>query len=148
MYTLKYFFGDKEPLTDAYSIRAEVFIKEQNIPKEEEYDGTDGACVHIVAYYNDKPIATGRVMIDDEYTIGRVAVLPQYRGQKIGQGIMQALIQASVIMGGERQVIHAQIGARGFYEKLGFTAFGEEFLEAGIKHIAMEHIGGVKCHAT
>ena len=148
MYTLRYFFGDKEPLTDSYAIRTQVFIKEQNVPKDEEYDGTDGACVHIVAYDNEAPVATGRLMIDDEFTIGRVAVLPQYRGQKIGQGIVQALIQAATIMGAEKQVLHAQVSARGFYEKLGFTAFGEEFYEAGIKHIAMEHYGGVQCNAT
>jgi len=141
---LKWFFGDKG-LEDAYAIRREVFVNEQNVSEADEYDGTDGACVHLVAYENNEPIATGRIMITGEdYVIGRVAVLQAYRGQQLGAGIMQALIEASCAMGGERQILHAQTHARGFYEKLGFTANGERFEEAGIPHIAMEHYGPVK----
>ena len=145
MLVLKWFFGDRG-LEDAYAVRREVFINEQCISEAEEYDGTDAACVHLVAYENDAPIATGRIMITgNDYVIGRVAVLKAHRGQYLGIGIMQALIDACCTMGGERQVLHAQVYAQGFYEKLGFTAYGEEFDEAGIPHIAMEHFGPVGC---
>ena len=141
MLVLKWFFGDKD-LEDAYSIRQAVFVQEQAISEAEEYDSTDGACIHLVAYENDVPIATGRIMIlGEDYIIGRVAVIKAHRGRQLGVGIMQALINACHEMGGERQILHAQTHARGFYEKLGFTTYGEEFEEAGIPHIAMEHLG-------
>ncbi|MCL2405655.1 MAG: GNAT family N-acetyltransferase [Defluviitaleaceae bacterium] len=145
MLMLKWFFGD-QGLEDAYAIRQEVFVNEQHVSEAEEYDGTDASCAHLVAYEDDMPVATGRIMIlNDDYVIGRVAVLKSHRGQNLGIGIMQALIEACCTMGGDRQVLHAQTHARGFYEKLGFTAYGEEFDEAGIPHIAMEHFGPAKC---
>ena len=145
MLTLKWFFGDNN-IEDARTVRQAVFITEQGISEADEYDGTDEACVHLVAYENDAPIATGRIMITgDDYVIGRVAVLKAHRGRQLGVGIMQALINACHAMGGERQTLHAQLHAQGFYEKLGFTAYGEEFEEAGIPHIAMEHFGPARC---
>ena len=141
MLVMKWFFGD-QGLDDAYAIRREVFVHEQGLSEAEEFDGTDGACAHLVAYENDIPIATGRIMITgQDYKIGRVAVLKAHRGKQLGLGLMQALIEACCAMGGERQILHAQTHVRGFYEKLGFTAYGEEFEEAGIPHIAMEHVG-------
>ena len=145
MLELKWIFGDKG-LEDAYAIRQEVFVNEQNVSEAEEYDGTDSSCIHLIAYENNIPVATGRIMITDgDYKIGRVAVLKSHRGQQLGLGIMQALIEACCGMGSNRQILHAQTSVRGFYEKLGFTAYGEEFDEAGIPHIAMEHFGPVKC---
>jgi len=147
MLELKWIFGDKG-LEDAYTIRQEVFVQEQNVSEAEEYDGTDGACIHLIAYENSIPVATGRIMISgDDFIIGRVAVIKSHRGQNLGLGIMQALIDACTAMGGEkqRQTLHAQTHARGFYEKLGFVAYGEEFDEAGIPHIEMERYGRIKC---
>jgi len=148
MLELKWFFGDKG-LDDAYAIRREVFVQEQNVSEADEYDGTDGACTHLVLYEDGIPIATGRIMITgNDYVIGRVAVLKAHRGKQLGFGIMQTLIEACCVMGSERQILHAQTHARGFYEKLGFAAYGEEFEEAGIPHIAMEHFGSAKCCKT
>jgi len=147
MLELKWIFGDKG-LEDAHAIRREVFVQEQNVSEAEEYDGTDGSCIHLVAYENNTPVATGRIMISgDDFIIGRVAVVKSHRGQDLGLGIMQALIDACYTMGGEtqRQSLHAQTHARGFYEKLGFTPYGEEFEEAGIMHIAMERYGPARC---
>jgi len=142
MLTLQWFFGDKDDLADAHAIRRTVFIEEQNVSEADEHDGTDGACIHLVAYDNDAPVSTGRIMITrDDFIIGRVATLKSHRGRGIATGVMQALIDACVVMGGERQILHAQTSARVFYEKLGFTAYGEEFDDAGIPHIAMEHFG-------
>jgi len=142
MLTLQWFFGDRESLADAHAIRRVVFIEEQGVSEAEEHDGTDPACIHLVAYENDIPVSTGRIMITrDDFIIGRVATLPSHRGRGIATGIMQALIDACCTMGGDRQILHAQTHARAFYEKLGFTAYGEEFMDAGIPHIAMEHFG-------
>ena len=145
MVTTRWFFGDKD-LTDAHAIRHKVFIEEQGITEEEEMDGTDGACIHLVAYDGQKPVATGRIRITgDEFSIGRVAVLSEERGKHYGVFIMQALVHACYNMGAERQVLHAQVRAQGFYEKLGFTAYGEVYEEAGIPHISMEHFGDSEC---
>jgi predicted GNAT family N-acyltransferase len=141
MLQLQWFFGE-ENLDDVYALRRRVFIEEQKIAPEDEYEGDDGACIHAVLYENDLPVSTGRVKITkDDYVIGRVATLPGHRGKGLATAIMQALIKACCIMGGERQILHAQLSAQGFYEKMGFTPYGEEFEEAGIPHICMEHTG-------
>ena len=145
MITLNWFFGEEKDLTDAHTIRRAVFINEQGISEADEMDGTDGSCIHLVAYVdNDIPAATGRIMITrDDFMIGRVAVLREYRGKQLGKIVMQALVNACCDMGGERQILHAQLSARPFYEKLGFTAYGEEYEEAGTPHISMEHFGSL-----
>ncbi|MCL1882890.1 MAG: GNAT family N-acetyltransferase [Defluviitaleaceae bacterium] len=147
MITMKWFMGEKEDLSDVYGIRRTVFVEEQDCPEDEEFDGTDDSCVHLVFYDDGVPVSTGRIFISEEFfKIGRVATLMEYRGRGIATNLMQTLMGACVAMGGHRQIIHAQIVARGFYEKLGFTAYGDEFEEAGIPHIAMEHFGGAnKC---
>jgi len=161
MITIKWFFGEEGDLSDAHAIRREVFVGEQNVAEADEYDGTDGACIHVVAYDGDKPVSTGRVMINpevgaidpgtgqelthDDYIIGRVATLKSHRGRGLAKAVMEVLIKACAIMGGNRQILHAQLSARGFYEKLGFVAYGNEFDECGIAHVAMEHFGGIEC---
>ena len=147
MLTMKWFFGDKDDLKDAHIIRREVFMEEQGVSEADELDGTDDACIHLVIYdEGEKPVATGRIMVTlDDFIIGRVATVKSHRGQGLGRGVMEALIESCVIMGGERQTLHSQTHARGFYEKLGFTAYGDEFDDAGIPHIAMERFGGKVC---
>lgn len=145
MLTLEWFMGEKEDLSDVHALRRAVFVEEQGLSEEEEFDGTDGSCVHLVIYEEGQPVATGRIFIsEDSYKIERVATFMTHRGRGISTGLMQSLIGACVAMGGHRQIVHAQTSARGFYEKLGFTAYGEEFDEAGIPHIAMEHFGNAK----
>ncbi|MCL2203002.1 MAG: GNAT family N-acetyltransferase [Defluviitaleaceae bacterium] len=141
MITMEWFFGE-EHLEDVYALRQRVFMDEQGIAREDEFEGDDGACIHVVIYENDLPLSTGRVKITKEdYIIGRVATLPQHRGRGLATAVMQALIKAVCIMGGQRQILHAQLSAQPFYEKLGFTPYGEVFQEAGIPHICMEHFG-------
>jgi len=150
MLTMQWFFGE-EGLDDVYALRRRVFIDEQGISEVEEYEGDDGGCIHLVLYVNDVPVSTGRIKITrDDYVIGRVATLAEHRGKGYATGVMQALIKACCVMGGERQILHAQLTARKFYESLGFTAYGDEFEEAGIPHVCMEHIGPPKgcCHAA
>ncbi|MCL2664005.1 MAG: GNAT family N-acetyltransferase [Defluviitaleaceae bacterium] len=147
MITMEWFMGD-ENLADAHYIRRKVFVEEQQISESDEYDGTDGSCVHLVVYDGGAPAGTGRIMITDkDFHIGRVAVLREHRGRGLGVLVMRVLIRAACGMGGERQVLHSQVSAKGFYEKLSFKAVGEIFYEAGIPHIEMEHFGDicVKC---
>jgi len=149
MLKMRWFFGDKECLADAYAVRRAVFIEEQGVSEADEYDGTDAASIHLVIYdKEDTPISTGRVMITDDFVIGRIATLKQYRGQGLGRGVMEALIDACVMMGGERQILSSQTHARTFYESLGFVAYGEEYEDAGIPHIAMERVGGSLCKCS
>lgn len=143
MITTKWFDGT-EALDDAYAIRREVFMQEQNVSEEDEMDGTDSGAVHLVVYDGGIAVATGRLLKDNEkYVLGRVAVRKEHRGEGYGDLVMRMLVRKAFMMGASEQYIHAQISARGFYEKLGFVAYGEEYMEAGIPHIHMVHTGDV-----
>ena len=145
MITTSWFFGD-EGLDDAHYIRRVVFIREQGISEADEMDGTDGSCVHLVAYDEEgNPVSTGRIMVTgDEFVIGRVATVKSRRGLGYGALVMRTLMRACFVMGGERQTVHAQVSARDFYTKLGFFALGEVYEEAGIPHITMAHEGDIE----
>ena len=138
---------DKD-ITDALAIRRAVFIGEQHVPEAVEQDGHDRAARHVVVYDGEKPVATGRMLVlDGKCILGRVAVLKEERGKRYGDFVVRLLIRKATESGFDEQHIHAQTAARGFYEKLGFEAYGDEFLEAGIRHISMLHKGDVgdKC---
>ena len=146
MISMKWFFGLKEDISDVHTVRRTVFIEEQNVPEANVDDGTDGECIHLVVYdKNETPVSTGRVhLLEDDFIIGRVATIKSHRNQGLATGIMQALIEACVQMGGNRQITNAQVQSMGFYEKLGFTPYSSEFQEAGIPHVSMEHFGSIK----
>lgn len=115
------------------SIRRIVFIEEQQVPEELELDELDPVCHHVlVTDVDNKPVATGR--IDSDGRIGRMAVLKEYRGQGIGSALLVALLDYA----GQKQYagvhLHAQVTAIPFYEKHGFMADGEKFMDAGIPH--------------
>lgn len=121
---------------DAYAVRHEVFVVEQAVPPEIELDDDDPLSVHAVAYGpDDIPIATGRLLPDGH--IGRMAVCKRARGTGVGGQVLDALIAQGHGDGHRMLLLHAQTHARGFYEAHGFTAQGEEFIEAGIAHVAM-----------
>lgn len=121
-----------------HSIRNEVFINEQGIDPEIEYDGLDNSAIHTLVFIKDKAVGTGRILKDGH--IGRVAVLKKYRGQNIGSKIITSLIDVAVKNHYNRVYLGAQKQAINFYLKLGFTPFGEEFIEATILHQSMEKI--------
>ena len=118
-------------------IRYEVFVKEQNVPPELEMDEFDKIALHVLFYIDDKPVATGRMIVKDGH-IGRIAVLKNFRNKHIGYGIMLFLMEKAKEFNLGKVWLSAQITAIGFYEKLGFRTFGEYFYEAGIKHVKME----------
>ncbi|MEQ6916692.1 GNAT family N-acetyltransferase [Halomonas aquatica] len=117
---------------DATEIRRVVFIEEQSVPIEEEWDGRDVACRHFLALWNGTPVGTARLLPDAH--IGRVAVLAEARGWGIGAALMRAAIEAARRHGHPRVELAAQTHALAFYERLGFEAVGSEFLDAGIPH--------------
>ncbi|GAB3038014.1 MULTISPECIES: GNAT family N-acetyltransferase [Oleiagrimonas] len=118
------------------AIRDVVFIQEQNVPIEEEWDDLDPDCQHVLARAADgTPIGTGR--LTPQRTIGRMAVLADWRGRNVGAAMLQALIDRARALGWTRVSLHAQVHAIGFYERHGFQAEGEPFMEAGIEHRTM-----------
>jgi len=117
-------------------IRHKVFVMEQAVPANMELDGLDAKSRHVQARTTKGHIVgTGRLLPDGH--IGRVAVLPEWRGLGIGQAIMKKLIECAQTEGFGRVKLNAQTTALTFYSDLGFVAHGDEFLDAGIPHRAM-----------
>lgn len=128
--------GDWQALGDIASlIRRVVFIDEQQVPQDEEWDGQDPACHHFLAYLDGKPVGTARLLPDGH--IGRVAVLAEARGAGIGGQLMAAAIATAQRAGHPQVALSSQLHALAFYERLGFIAHGEVFMDAGIAHREM-----------
>ena len=119
------------------AIRNKVFVEEQGVPPDLEWDGLDEQSYHVLAYAADgAAIGTGRLLQDGH--IGRVAVLEEWRGKGVGRALLEMLLVIANKMGNEEVKLHAQIRVLEFYKKRGFTKQGNEFMEAGIPHIAMK----------
>ena len=117
---------------EASEIRRIVFIEEQQVPLEEEWDGRDPECRHFLALLDGRPMGTARLLPDAH--IGRVAVLAEARGFGIGAVLMRAATEAARRLGHPAVELAAQTHALDFYARLGFEAYGPEFLDAGIPH--------------
>jgi predicted GNAT family N-acyltransferase len=125
-------------LKDAFCVRREVFIKEQNVPEEEEFDEADLKSHHTVVYTDGRPVATGRLLkAGESWLIGRISVLKEFRGKHLGKLIVENLLKRAAETEEADVHIHAQTHSVSFYKKFGFVAYGEAFLEAGIEHISM-----------
>lgn len=126
----------------AYAIRRRVFIEEQHVPEEIELDADDARAFHALATLDGNPIGTGRMLDhgDGEVKIGRMAVLPEYRGTGVGREILGFLMSRARIRGLRKAILHAQLSAEGFYLKEGFAPVGGVFDEAGIAHRKMEKL--------
>ena len=137
--------GDWDKLEqDAKFIRKQVFIIEQNIPEEEEWDDQDMISDHFVVYDQDQPIATARLLQNN--SVGRVAVLKAYRGQGIGRMIMLEIIRQAHQQDRTFLQLSSQVHAISFYEKLGFSIQGDAYDECGIPHIKMQLVIETKNH--
>lgn len=124
----------------AGAIRQAVFVDEQKIPAEMEWDSADESCVHAVAFNRfGLALATGRLLehVPGVAKIGRMAVLRSMRGSRIGREVLEALMQAGRQRGEREAVLHAQLSAAGFYTRAGFVQRGAVFEEAGIGHVEM-----------
>jgi len=133
-YKLKLTRWDKDQ-TLLSEIRRRVFIEEQQVPEELEWDDDDKTCVHVLVTDNNIPIATGRIKMDGH--IGRMAVLKDYRDKGVGSTVLRALIDFSKTLNMKSVYLHAQITAIPFYEKHGFKTNSDEFMDAGIPHKSM-----------
>lgn len=117
-------------------VRTEVFIEEQAIPEAEEWDELDPTSWHVLALDGERqPIGTGRLTPD--HKIGRMAVVKAWRGKGVGEAIMRVLIERARQTGIPALEMHAQSYAIPFYERCGFSAYGEEFMECDIPHRMM-----------
>lgn len=138
-------------LAELRSIRETVFVHEQQVPLEEEWDALDPACRHVIARDgNGQPIGTGR--LTPEHKIGRMAVLREWRGRGVGAAMLSALIAEARALEWPEVSLNAQVSAEAFYARHGFVPHGERFWEAGIEHqsmrrrlkgpTAIEHVDG------
>ena len=129
----------------AFQIRRVVFMQEQNVSEAEEMDGLDDQAHHILYWTGSEAVGTARLRIVETEGVEwgkleRIAVLKPWRGKGIGQALVKGLIE----LGRDDDLTHFKLGAQceaiGFYEKLGFTGYGEVFMDARIPHRMMKRI--------
>ncbi|MFF0424475.1 GNAT family N-acetyltransferase [Streptomyces sp. NPDC004520] len=138
--------GDREA---CFAVRREVFVEEQGVPRELEYDTYDATAVHVLAVRADGlPLGTGRLLYGADAvgktggdasvgSLGRLAVAKAARGLGVGAALVRAVEDAARERGLSAVDLHAQTHALGFYERLGYEVYGPEFPDAGIPHRAM-----------
>lgn len=120
---------------DLRRIREAVFIAEQSVSPEQEWDAEDADAVHFLALEHEYAIGTARLLRDGH--IGRVSVLKDWRGLHVGDRLLEAVIAEAERRGLKQQMLSAQVHATPFYERHGFRVVSEEFIEAGIPHVDM-----------
>lgn len=126
------------------AIRSAVFIDEQKVPIELEWDDEDETATHFLVLLDGEPIGCARILDrtpphsgNRQASIGRMAILKAYRDSGYGTTLLKALIKYCREQDYEKIILSAQCHAIGFYQRLGFTAEGDIFMEAGIEHRAM-----------
>jgi predicted GNAT family N-acyltransferase len=118
------------------AVRLAVFVVEQNIPEELEWDALDAASIHALAEDpSGTPVGCGRLLPDGH--IGRMAVLSDWRGRGVGAALLERLIALARARGDARVLLNAQVQAMPFYARFGFVPEGDAFMEADIPHRAM-----------
>ncbi|WP_033354611.1 GNAT family N-acetyltransferase [Kitasatospora aureofaciens] len=138
-------------LEQVRAVRREVFVVEQNVPEELEYDEYDATSVHVLAVGADGALGTGRLIFGEEalkltggvegrVLLGRLAVLAAARGTGLGVELVRAIEAAGRERGGVEVELHAQVRALGFYERLGYVAEGPVYDDAGIPHRTMTRV--------
>ena len=129
---------DPRDLARAVEIRRIVFVDEQGVREDEELDGLDEHCVHFLAEIDERVVGTARMRPKPEdpsiAKAERVAVLRELRGAGVGRALMAALEAEAKLRGHAGVLLAAQVSAIAFYERLGYTAFGEPFDDARIEH--------------
>lgn len=120
-----------------FKIRNQVFVVEQKVDATEEYDDDDEKCTHFIAYNNGVACGTARWRFKDKGIIKleRFAVLKEYRNTGVGAALVKAVLLDLPFA--TKVMLHAQLHAVPFYEKMGFKSYGPQFEEAGIQHFAM-----------
>ena len=140
---------DPADLEECFAVRKEVFVGEQGVPEDLEYDEYDAVAVHVLAVREDGvPLGTGRLLhgeaaaakVDGDLSVGslgRLAVRQEARRLGVGAALVRAIEDAARARGLAAVDLHAQTHALAFYERLGYEAYGPEYPEAGIPHRAM-----------
>ncbi|MGW2859392.1 GNAT family N-acetyltransferase [Streptomyces sp. NPDC001205] len=133
-----------------FAVRRQVFVVEQEVPEELEYDAYDAVALHVLALGSQGPLGTGRLLYGpralartggaDIGSLGRLAVTSAARGLGVGAALVRAIEDAARERGLTAVDLHAQTHALGFYERLGYEAYGPEFPDAGIAHRAMRRV--------
>ena len=132
--------GEAE-LAAALELRRDVFVVEQGVPLEEEYDEADRHALHLVAVEGEHVVATCRlVTAGDTVKVGRVAVAAASRRRGIASSLLAEAEARARDLGARRIALAAQTGALGLYERAGYAAYGERFVDAGIDHLMMEKL--------
>jgi predicted GNAT family N-acyltransferase len=125
-------------------LRRRVFVEELGVPPEIEQDAADDAAVHVISRADDgRVVATGRLLLPQgagPATIGRMAADASVRGGGHGSAVLAELHRQAAARGIPEVELHAQITARRFYERAGYEAVGQEYEEAGIRHITMRRV--------
>ncbi|MGI9394515.1 MAG: GNAT family N-acetyltransferase [Boseongicola sp.] len=138
---MKLLIAETRDIATCQEIRHTVFTVEQGISREDDIDGLDEAATHLLALDDGREIGTVRFLENGTVgKIGRLAVLIEYRGQGVGKALVVAALQ---VLANRHHLTEARLGAQtsaiGFYEALGFTPEGEEFMDAGLPHREMVH---------
>jgi predicted GNAT family N-acyltransferase len=126
-------------MAEVADLRTRVFVVEQGVPPEIEQDAADATAVHVVSRDDaGRVVATGRLLVHGPTAgIGRMATDAAARGRGHAAAVLAELHRLAVLRGVAEVELHAQVTARGFYERAGYVAVGEEYEEAGIAHITM-----------
>ena len=130
-----------QDIDECFRIREEVFVVEQNVPVDLERDEHDRKALHFIALADGQSVGTARVVLGDDGTsakIGRVAVCRSNRGFGIGKMLIAAIEGSPHLKHVHNFLLDAQTHARQFYARLGYEAYGEEFMDAGIPHRHMK----------
>ncbi|RBP67472.1 putative GNAT family N-acyltransferase [Alkalibaculum bacchi] len=129
---------NKEERKDAFYIRLKVFVEEQGVPRENELDEYEDVSEHIVLYKDKLPVATGRIrIIHGDAKLQRICVLKEYRKLGLGKVIIESLESIAREKDCKKAILGAQVQAKEFYEKLGYTQSSGLFVDEGIPHVEM-----------
>jgi predicted GNAT family N-acyltransferase len=128
--------GDRAEIA---ALRTRVFVEEQGVPPEIEQDDADAWAVHVLSRDDGgRVVATGRLLVrGTAASIGRMAADATVRGRGHGAAVLEELHRQAALRGVTEIELHAQVAARRFYERAGYTAIGDEYEEAGIAHVTM-----------
>ncbi len=123
------------------ALRYEVFCKEQGVPRHEERDGRDHDALHLIAVADGQLLAACRlVFVGPTVQFSRLAVARSARRMGVATELLKVTDRETLAGGANRIVLHAQTYARSLYDKAGYVVTGREFVEAGIRHVAMEKV--------
>ena len=136
---IKWYKYTDEGIKDSFFIREEVFVKEVGFSHDFEFDDSDKQALHLVLYENGRPVCNARIIKESEnsYHLGRIACIARHRGKGYGKVAVNEAVRKAAEMGAKKVTLGAKYDKKTFYEKLGFTAYGDIFDEEGIPHINM-----------